>query len=141
NDMRSVSRIAPTYSPRNAIGRTRISSNSGEFIRAERMCFEPQRSCGPGRIEPEFIPPRDFIAVTMQFAMVAAAQGHRELVAGSSAQRAVLRKAQMMGVARLAIANGVDLLVGSLFLRPSAALSHFALSPASRCNWHREGLS
>jgi hypothetical protein len=58
---------------RNVIGRTRISGNIGEFIRAERMRLKPQRPSCWGRIEPERPPPHRLIAVTMQFAMMASA--------------------------------------------------------------------
>jgi hypothetical protein len=35
-----------------------------------RMRHEPQRAGGPGRIEPEFLPPPGFITVTMDLAMI-----------------------------------------------------------------------
>ena len=69
------------------------------------MRFEPQRSRHPGRIDSELIPPSRFIAVTMQFAMMSPAQWHRELVAHLAAEGAVLRKAQMMGIAWLTTAD------------------------------------
>jgi hypothetical protein len=37
------------------------------------MGFEPQRECGPSRIEPQLIPPACLIAVTMQFTMMSSA--------------------------------------------------------------------
>jgi hypothetical protein len=61
------------------------------------MGYKPQRSCRGGRIEAELTPPPAFVAVTMQLAMMAAAQRHREFVADLAAKRAILRKAQVMG--------------------------------------------
>jgi hypothetical protein len=43
------------------------------------MRFEPQRSRGLGRIEAALLPPRGFITVTMQLAMMAPTQRDREL--------------------------------------------------------------
>ena len=69
------------------------------------MGFKPQHSCRRGWIEAELIPPLAFVAVTMQLAMMAAAQGDRELVTDLATKRAVLRKAQVMGVARVTTAD------------------------------------
>jgi hypothetical protein len=67
------------------------------------MGFKPQRSCRASRIEPKPLPPRRFIAVTVNFAMVSPAQRNREFVTDLAAERPVLRKAQMMGVVRPAL--------------------------------------
>src|SRR5262249_25099884 len=56
------------------------------------MAFDPQRACGSGRIESELIPPRQFITLTMQFAMMSPAQWDRELVTYSSAESSVCAK-------------------------------------------------
>jgi hypothetical protein len=64
---------------------------------ALRMGFKPQRSCRAGRIEPKPLPPRRFIPVTVNFAMVSPAQRHREFVTDLAAERPVLRKPQMVG--------------------------------------------
>ena|ERR1700730_188755 len=74
------------------------------------MRFKPQRSRGTGRIEAELLPPRGFIAVTMQLAMMSTAQRDGELVTDPAAQCSVLRKTQMMGVARLTSADHASLL-------------------------------
>jgi hypothetical protein len=37
------------------------------------MGFKPQRSCCPGRIEVELLPPRRFITVTMELAVMTSA--------------------------------------------------------------------
>ena len=46
----------------------------------------------------------------MNFTMVSPAQGYGELVAGLAAERPVLRKAQVMGVAGLSSADQAGLL-------------------------------
>jgi hypothetical protein len=48
--------------------------------------------------------------LTMNFTMVSPAQGYGELVAGLAAERPVLRKAQVMGVAGLSSADQAGLL-------------------------------
>ena len=58
-----------------------------------RMCGEPQRSRSAGRIEAELPPPPRFITVSMELAMMPAAEWDRELVADFAAERAVLCKA------------------------------------------------
>ena len=75
-----------------------------------RVCREPQRACGAGRIELEFLPPSSFITVTVELAMMSPAERDRELVADLAAERMVLRKAQVMGVARLTSADDASLL-------------------------------
>jgi hypothetical protein len=69
------------------------------------MGLNPERSRRTGRIETEFMPPCRFITVTMQLAMMSAAQRNRELVADFAAERPVLRESQMMGLARLTPAD------------------------------------
>ena len=85
-------------------------SATKDLSEALRMGFKPQRPRGAGWIESELLPPRRFVAVTMNFAMVSAAQRDRELVTGLAAERPVLRKAQMMGVAGLPSADQAGLL-------------------------------
>ena len=74
------------------------------------MCGEPERSRSAGRIEPEFLPPPGFITMTMELAMMPPAKWDREFVADSSAEGPVLRKTQMMGIARLASTDQAGLL-------------------------------
>jgi len=74
------------------------------------MGFEPKRSRRAGGIDSELMPPGRFVSVTMQFAMVSPAQRDRELVAGFAAERAILCKSKMMGVAGLASADQAGLL-------------------------------
>ena len=69
------------------------------------MRLKPQRPRGTSRIEAELLPPCGFIAVTMQLAMMSTAQRDGELVTDPAAQSSVLRKTQMMGVARLTSAD------------------------------------
>jgi hypothetical protein len=74
------------------------------------MGFKPQRPRGVGWIEPQPLPPRRFIPVTMDFAMMSPTQRDREFITGLTAERPVLRKAQMMGVTGLSSADQAGLL-------------------------------
>jgi hypothetical protein len=51
------------------------------------MGFEPERSRGAGGIEPKLLPPRRFIPVTVNFAMVSPAERNREFVTDLAAER------------------------------------------------------
>jgi hypothetical protein len=67
--------------------------------------FEPQ---GPGSLrwlQAELLPPRCFVTVTVEFAMMSPAQRYGELVTGFATESAVLRELQMVGVARLTSAH------------------------------------
>ena len=74
------------------------------------MGLNPKRSRRTGRIETEFMPPCCFITMTMDLAMMSAAERDRELIADSSAERSVLRKAQMVRIAGLTAADQTGLL-------------------------------
>lgn len=74
------------------------------------MAFEPQRASGTGRIEPDLVPPSGLVPVTMDFAMMSPAERDRELITDFAAEHAVLRKAQMMRIARLTTADHTGLL-------------------------------
>src|SRR6516164_3182291 len=75
-----------------------------------RVHREPKRAGGPSWIEAQFLPPCGFITVTMNLAMMAPAQRNCELVADLAAERMILRKAQMMGIAWLPRADQTGLL-------------------------------
>ena len=75
-----------------------------------RMALQPQHpGLGEG-IDACFAPPSRFIAMAMQFAVMAAAERDGELVADLAAERPALGKAQMMGIAGLAAAEEARLL-------------------------------
>ena len=74
------------------------------------MGLEPKRSGNRGWIDFRLAPPCGFIAVTVDFAVVAAAERHGELVADFSPERAALGEAQMVGITRLAAADQARLL-------------------------------
>ena len=82
----------------------------GKALTLMSMGFKPQCARRAGGIEPKLLPPRRFVAVTMNFAMVSPAQRDRELVADFTAERPVLGKAQVMGVAGLSSADQTGLL-------------------------------
>ena len=75
-----------------------------------RMRFEPQRASLEHRINTNLPPPRSFIAVLVNLAMVSSTQRDSELVADLSAECPALRKAQVVGIAGLAAANQTRLL-------------------------------
>jgi hypothetical protein len=75
-----------------------------------RMGFKPKCARGAGGIEPKFLPPGAFVTVTVNFAMVSAAQRDSEFVTDLAAERRLLRKAQMMGVTGLSSADQAGLL-------------------------------
>jgi hypothetical protein len=75
----------------------------------EWVSFEPQRASGDIRIDTNLIPPCSFITRTMDLAMMSSAQRDSKLIAHLAAQRAVLHKAQMMGIRRSATANQTGL--------------------------------
>ena len=69
------------------------------------MGLQPQRAGSDGWIDANFFPPCGFIARAMGLAMMTPAQRHGELITDFAAERAVLGKAQMMGVCRPAATN------------------------------------
>jgi hypothetical protein len=74
------------------------------------MCSKPQCARGAGWVEAKFLPPLRFIPATVDFAMVSPAQRHREFITDLPTERPVLRKPQMMGVARLTSTDQAGLL-------------------------------
>ena len=69
------------------------------------MSLQPQFPGRGGRIDGGFLPPFGFVAKTMNFPMMAPAQGNRELIADLASERAALREAKMMSVGRLPAAD------------------------------------
>ena len=74
------------------------------------MRFEPQRAGGNCRIKAGFLPPRRFIAIAMNLAMVSSTQRHGELIADLARHCPALGKAQVMRIRRLTTANQTRLL-------------------------------
>ena len=74
------------------------------------MAFEPERTGREARIDAGRIPPCGFVAVTMDLAVMAPAEWHREFVAHLAAERAALGKAEVMRIRRLTAANQARLL-------------------------------
>ena len=74
------------------------------------MRFEPERAGGGGRIKAGLLPPYRFVVAAMDFAMMAAAERHGELIAGLSTERLLLGKAQMMRIGGRTAANQTRLL-------------------------------
>ena len=61
-------------------------------------------------VDTDLCPPRRFIAAAVNLAMMAATQGHCELIADLAAHGPALGKAQMMGVTRYPAADDARLL-------------------------------
>ena len=80
------------------------------FVFWLRMGFEPQLTGRDGRVDAGFAPPRRFIAMTMELAVMTAAERHGELVADLAAERPALGKAQVMGVGRFTTTDQTSLL-------------------------------
>ncbi len=51
------------------------------------MCFQPEDASGSGRVDPGLGPPRGFIAMTMDFAMVPPTQRDRKLITDLASER------------------------------------------------------
>jgi hypothetical protein len=51
------------------------------------MTLQPQGTSGNGRIDTRLFPPCHFIATAVDFSMMAATQGDRELIADLAAKR------------------------------------------------------
>ena len=62
------------------------------------MGFEPKEARSAKRIDPLAAPPCDFIAASMQFPVVTAAQWNSKLVTYFDGQSAVLRESEVMRV-------------------------------------------
>jgi len=74
------------------------------------MRLPPQFFRDRSRIDSGLLPPCRFITVTMQFAMVSAAERDGELVTDLAAERSALCEAEVMGVGRLPFADQAGLL-------------------------------
>jgi len=98
------------------------------FSDRQRMRFQPECSSGSSRIDTDLLPPCWLIAIAMQLAMMATAERHCEFVAHLSAKRAVLRKAQMMGVGGHATANQTWLFGNELDMLAIANSTRFGMT-------------
>ena len=58
------------------------------------MARHPKRAGADRRIYTDFLPPFDFIAAAMEFAMVSPTERDREFIAHLPSERPVLRKAR-----------------------------------------------
>jgi hypothetical protein len=69
------------------------------------VSFEPQGTRCDIRVDPSLHPPHGFITVSVDFAMMTAAQRHREFVTDLPAQRSALREAKVMSIRGLPSAD------------------------------------
>lgn len=70
-----------------------------------RVRFEPQRTSLGHGINTNLLPPRSFIAVPMDFAMMPSTQGHSKFITDLAAECPALGELQVMGIAGLATAD------------------------------------
>ena len=80
---------------------------TGAFIpiHAQRVRLQPKRAGLDGRIDSGLPPPTGFISTAVHLAMMAPAQRYREFIADLATERWGLRKAQVVGVRWLPLAN------------------------------------
>src|SRR6516164_10369911 len=83
---------------------------SGGFLSRQRMSFKPERPGGRKRTYSGVLPPRFFIAATMDFTVMRATQWDRELIAHPATEGPRLRKAQVMSIGRPPTTNQARLL-------------------------------
>jgi hypothetical protein len=86
----------------------RLNPRQSERSRADGFRAECARCSG--RVDPAGPPPCPFIAMAVDFAMVASAEGDDELVTDVAPQSPALGKPQMMRIGRAATANQAGLL-------------------------------
>jgi len=80
------------------------------MICGERMRFEPKLPSRDSWINISPLPPRGFVTTVMKLSMVAAAQRHRELIAGLAPHCPTLCEAQVVGIRGPTTANQTGLL-------------------------------
>ena len=69
------------------------------------MCLAPQSVCHPERLNADLCPPCCFVAISMNFAVMPAAQRDRELITHPSSERSALRKSEVVGIGGTPAAN------------------------------------
>lgn len=77
---------------------------------SQRMRLQPKRAGLDGRINAGLLPPIGLVPAAVHFTMMTSAQRHGEFVADFASEGRVLRKPQVMGVARPPAANQARLL-------------------------------
>jgi hypothetical protein len=82
--------------------RLRCVSAGGLNSHSTGVGFRPQCRGDSDRIHSGVLPPFGFVAAVVNFAVVATAERHRELVAYLAPERGMLGKAEVMSVRRLA---------------------------------------
>jgi len=73
---------------------------SGGFLSRQRMSFKPERPGGRKRTYSGILPPRCFIAATMDFTVMRATEWHRKLIAHPATEGPRLRKSQVVSIRR-----------------------------------------
>ena len=71
----------------------------------ERVCLAPQSICRPEWFNANICPPCCFVAISMNFAVMPAAQGDRELITHPASECSALRKSEVVRIGRTPAAN------------------------------------
>src|SRR5262245_22073982 len=91
--------------PDRRICNLRVRLGQASCLRSHASGLLPKAKRDRNRIDIELIPPRPFVASSVELAMMNAAQRHCELIRYPTPESARLRKPDVMGLARLATAH------------------------------------
>ena len=80
-------------------------TSSTKAVSLERVRLAPQRICSPERFNAGLCPPGCFVAISMNFAVMPAAQRDRELITHPPSKCSGLRKSEVVRVGRTPAAN------------------------------------
>src|SRR5688572_4621240 len=83
----------------------RVLANPAVRCGPKRVCLPPQREGGGQRLDARLLPPRCFVTLPVNFAMMQPTNRHRELIAHFASKRWGLGKAQVMRVGGCAAAH------------------------------------
>ena len=86
-------------------GRARSARLQRETQSRERMCLAPQSVCHPEWLNADLCPPCCFVATSMNFAVMSAAQWDRELITHLSSKCSALCKSEVVRIGRTPTAN------------------------------------
>jgi len=79
--------------------------SSANATSGERVCLAPQSICSPEWLNADLCPPCCFVAISMNFAVMPAAQRDRELITHPASEGSALRKSEVVRIGRLPTAN------------------------------------
>ena len=94
----------------------------------ERVRLKPESTGRRSRINAGLLPPCRLIAMTMDLAMMTAAERYREFVARLAAKRPMLHKAQVMRIGGRATANQTWLFSDEAYMYAIANAARFSVA-------------